>query len=206
MPSSATTDAVIAYHEAAHAVAAEATGYGEAQDVRFSSEVGLHGNCRMRSLNYEVERLLVGDSEGEAYLLAHLLTTVAGFAANKIRGDETESWDEEVAFDEDGFDHPVSNSWIRQNMSDYEEARVLAHVLGRTIEHVMAETMDFLRQPDVWSAVERVAEALLQSDEGRLERDEIVSAIGDGLARYRITSLTIAMKVVRRVRRRRPFV
>ena len=197
-----THEAATAYHEAAHAVVAEATGYGNVLELRLTGEVGTFAAATVRSLGYPYEHLLVGDPDGEAYLRAHLLYAVAGFAANKVRGDAPLAWDEEVQEGEDGYLAPAGECELEGGGTDYEKARVLAHMLGGTVERALAEATALLVEPEVWGAVEHVAEELLASDDGALGRDEFAALVADsGLDRYRTTDLGRAKAVARERRR-----
>ena len=165
----------LAIHEAAHAVAATATGYGRVHSVSIEGEFGTFGRAFCESLKYEYYDCLACSERGRSYLRAAYITTAAGPAAQEWVGVPCVAWLESRDLVDDG--DPPSDP------GDYGRVMSVAKLLKISVEEAWDDAARFVSQPEVRGATEAVARALVAlREQGRpatLDEAGYRRAIGD---------------------------
>lgn len=186
LPEGARDPYPLAVHEAAHAVVATATGYGEVHSVTIEGDFGYHGRSLDRSLNRQFFPDLTFSDRGRDYLKAAAFVSAAGPVAQALIGEPCSTWQYHVEADRDG-DEPDEGS-------DYHLVTLLAGLLEWSIDEVWAKAERFVRKPEVWDAVEAVAQALVTLREGgepgTLDAGAYVAAIGPRLPALQALAFT----------------
>lgn len=176
----------LAVHEAAHAVVATATGYGEVHSVTIEGDFGYHGRSLERSLNREYYGALSLSDRGRDYLKAAAFVSAAGPVAQALIGEPCSTWQYHAEAALDG-DEPDEGS-------DYHLVTLLAEHLEWSIDKVWAKAERFVRKPEVWDAVEAVAQALVTLREGgepgTLDAEAYVAALGPRLPALQALAFT----------------
>lgn len=175
-----------AIHEAAHAVAATATGYGYVHTVSIEGEFGSFGRAAIASVRYEDYDLLTMSERGREYLRASYVTTAAGPAAQELIGHPCEKWREDCDAVADGY--PPDHG------SDYHTVRMATDLLEISVEEAWEEAARLVRRPDVWCAIEAVAGTLValreRGEPAVLDEAGYRAAIGDGYATIEALAFT----------------
>ncbi len=143
----------LAIHEAAHAVAATATGYGRVRSVSIEGEFGTFGRAVLESLSYECYASLACSERGRRYLRAAYITSAAGPIAQELVGEPCRSWLEDRGLVDDGY--PPSD------LGDYDRVTSVADLLEISVEEAWEDAERLVRLPEVWGAIEAVASALV---------------------------------------------